>query len=1623
MLSHIVERLVQELSAKTAVRRRSRTSSPSTIAMIELLESRQLLSSAPVVTLNPISQQVNGGQTVQFTATASGDPAPSIQWQVSTDGGSTFASIANATSSPYSLTATSAVNGNQYRAVFTNASGTVVSAAATLTVLPIEVTTLIDEDNGTVSANAGNGTSLREAIRFANSQSGPQTIDFAANLAGTITLSAGQLPALTGNVSIIGSKTLQIAINAHAASRVFEVSASGIVSISGLSLMNGNGTANGSTTGLINGGAILNAGRLTIESSAISGSVINGDPMTGSGYGGGIYNTGTLTVSSSTFNGNSSSLGNGGGIANYGTMTIVNSTFSGNSSKSGGAVENLATATISSSTFYGNTLVSGAQVGTGISNYGGTLLLTNTIVDSFNNVMNGILNSTSSNNLFVAGGTGVPTNGVNGNKVVPSIGSLKLAPLASNGGPTKTIALLTGSPAINAGKPTNVIVDQRGLTRDLQPDIGAFELAVVGAPSITVSPQSQSVSVGQTVTFSSAASGSPVPTVQWQVSTNGGSTFTNLAGATSTSYSFTATLTQTNYQYRAVFTNSNGSSTTAIATLTVAPPATGPVVTLNPTDVSINAGLTATFTASASGAPTPAVQWQRSTNGGLSFSNIAGATSSTYSFTVVTGQDGYMYRAVFTNGSGTAVTSAANLFVQAQATLPKITVNPVSQSIPNGNLVIFTAAATGVPSPTVQWQLSTNGGSSYANISGATSTNYQFNTTAAMNGYLYRAVFTNALGSTPTTAATLTVTAPATPPTVTQDPTSLQLVVGSTATFTAAALGTPFPTVQWQVSTDLGTSYKNISGATSRQYSVTATYELSSNLYRAVFSNANGTTNTASASLIVTPPPAAPVLTSNPSAQTVFEGAWVRFTASATGSPTPNYQWQVSTNGGLTYTNLIRTQQQQQNDPPDVLSFNAAYFQNGYLYRAVMSNASGTVISSSARLTVYTTPVLPVVSVQPTDLTVTAGQIATFTATASGGTSTIAKWQVSTDGTTFTDIVGSTTTTYQISDVTTTLAFTAAMAQSGNTYRAVFTNIKGTVTTSNAKLTVNTGPVITQNPVSQSASIGQSVTFTAAATGNPAPTVQWQMSTDGGANYTDIASSTTPTLSVTVAAGMDGNLYRAVFTNAAGVTPTTPAKLTLFTPPVVTVNPVSQTANVGQLVTFTAAAKGTLGPSAQWRVSTNGGATYTNVGPLTPGLSGAGTVTTTYQVTAQASTNGYRYQVLFTNQDGSVQTSDAILNVLTGPVITQSPMSMAAAIGSPVTFSAAATGTPTPTVKWQVSTNSGATFTDIVGATSTSLTFNATSTQNGYQYRAVFNNSAGAATTAAATLTAKALPAVTQDPASISVVSGQQASFTATALGTGAVTVQWQVSTNGGATFANVPGATSTTYSFTADISQNGYRFRAVFTDSVGATVSKVATLTVTSAAPQVNVNPQSQSIVAGRSVTFTASATNPVVQSLARTNAVVGGPAIQWQVSTDGGKTFANVAGANSSTLTLIASSVLNGYQYRAVFTSNSKTTNSTAATLTVLSPPVVKTNPTSQTVTKGTSVTFTAAATSNPTATIQWQVSTNGGATYTTITGATSSALTILASASNNGYLYRAVFTNALGTATTASARLTVR
>jgi predicted outer membrane repeat protein len=247
-----------------------------------------------------------------------------------------------------------------------------------------------------------------------------------------------------------------------------------------------NSTFSGNSAGASGGGIYNNGGSVTITNSTFSG---NSAPNAANG-GGGIDNyAGTVTITNSTFSGNSAGA-YGGGIYNAeGLLTITNSTFSGNSAGDGGAIDSAGTMTVTNSTFSGN---SASLYGGGIYHYSGTATVINTI----------LANSTSGGNcsglitLITDGGHNIDdgtTCGFTGTGCTTTTGTSfcntnpdLAAALANNGGPTQTIALLAGSPAVDHGDPSVCAappvnnVDQRGVTRSTASDpicdIGAFEL-------------------------------------------------------------------------------------------------------------------------------------------------------------------------------------------------------------------------------------------------------------------------------------------------------------------------------------------------------------------------------------------------------------------------------------------------------------------------------------------------------------------------------------------------------------------------------------------------------------------------------------------------------------------------------------------------------------------------------------------------------------------------------------------------------------------------------------------------------------------------------------------------------------------------------------------------------------------------------------------------------------------------------------------------------------------------------------------------------------------------------------------------------------------------------------------
>ena len=317
-----------------------------------------------------------------------------------------------------------------------------------------------------------------------------------------------------------------------------------------------------------------------------------------------------------------------------------------------------------------------------------------------------------------------------------------------------------------------------------------------------------------------------------------------------------------------------------------------PVITRQPRSQTALAGHTVSFVATASGTPAPGAEWERSVNGGRTWSAVAHGNGQTYVFVARTRQTGYRYRVIFRNPRGKATSHAATLTVTNPAALspPNITRQPAGETVTSADTATFTATATGKPAPTVRWEVSRDGGSSWTAIPGATSTGYSFAALQSENGYRYRAVFTNSSGAATTSSAALHVTAPPVgKPTITKQPTNQTALMGASASFTATASANPRPTVQWEVSSDRGGSWSTVTGATAATLAVsTVTQQFSE--YRAVFTNSVGTA------------------TSKPATLTIAQEAknWSGYAATGTGFTGVTGSWTVPTitcsGAGITYS-------------------------------------------------------------------------------------------------------------------------------------------------------------------------------------------------------------------------------------------------------------------------------------------------------------------------------------------------------------------------------------------------------------------------------------------------------------------------------------------------------------------------------------------------------------------------------------------------------------------------------------------------------------------------------------------------------------------------------------------------
>ena len=467
------------------------------------------------------------------------------------------------------------------------------------------------------------------------------------------------------------------------------------------------------------------------------------------------------------------------------------------------------------------------------------------------------------------------------------------------------------------------------------------------------------------------------------------------------------------------------------------------------------------------------------------------------------------YTVVLTNAAGSVTSSPSAHLTVIDA--PVIVSQPSSLTVNATSNATFTVGYTGT-SPSFQWF--TNG----AVLSGATSATLTLNNVSQANAVDYTVVLTNAAGSvTSSPSAHLTVIDA--PVLASLSPVNQTNNATTTAIFTVSATGTTPFSYQWTKITSTATNVLvnggNISGATTNVLTIANVLAADQATYQVAISNPAGSVTTNGTLVVMDPAILVP-----PVGVTNIIGSTVTFNVTAVGTTSLGYQWRQNGSPlfGQNASNLVLI---------------AIANSDAGNYTVVVTNSVGSVTSAPAML--VTVP--PLITSQPTNVTVIQGQPASFSVSVNGQLPFSYQWQLNSN-----NILNATNRIYSIA--------AATNSTDAGSYRVVVVNPQGSQTSSNALLTVIVPPAITQQPANVIAVVGDIVNFHVSATGTPL-FYQWHLSN------TNLPAATGATLTLNSVTTNNAGTYSVTITNLGGSVTSSNVTLAVYPTLVPTITPLS----------------------------------------------------------------------------------------------------------------------------------------------------------------------------------------------------------------------------------------------------------------------------------------------------------------------------------------------------------------------------------------------------------------------------------------------------------------------------------
>ena len=1107
-------------------------------------------------------------------------------------------------------------------------------------------------------------------------------------------------------------------------------------------------------------------------------------------------------------------------------------------------------------------------------------------------------------------------------------------------------------------------------------------LTVSDPPIITTQPQAITVDQGSTGSLTVTATGRLPLSYYWYKNnvllTNGAATLT-----------FNPVFPAAAGYYYVVVSNLWSTVASAAVAVNVN---TAPSISMAPQNTTAAVGNAATFNVSATGVAPLSYFW---TYKGTLFS-----TNPVLALTALTTNLAGTYSVMVSNrlGAASATASLTVLF-------PPTVSYPLVYNIDAGNTLSINPVVQGRAPITYRWVY--NG----VTMPGQTGQALSLNNMQSTNAGSYSMVASNPDGTTTGPAASVSVFSP---PTIITQPVSVTNNQGVSVSFTVGCSGGVPLSYQWLYNGAL------ITGATNYVLTLNPSSPGNEGSYQVIISNRLGSVSSVAAKLVVRQPP---TITQNPASFILPAGSSTNLSVAAGGRTPYGYQWKFNNLTLAGQTNAI-------------LSLSNLTTNQSGNYSVYITNSDGAILSSQASSLIVTTP--SIIS-NPANTSVNKGQPATFNVSATSQVTPSFQWfflgQPIVAGISARLTVTNANLTqagaYQVvvgnmaGSVTSTVAYLAVKdppvvglastsfgylgtiqmtplvvtsvnpvyyqwyfagallsaqtnsslyiagatkANAGN-YTVQVSNSDGTnAAIAAANYIVNPPSLVTNLPANISCIPGVTLSMSVAATGaNPLSYAWWVNGTNAGYPSTNVFTLATVQTN-------DGGSYQVVITNVDGSLNSSKCMLTVIAQaPVISQQPATLVVGQGGSGSFTISCSNPAGVTYQW---------YKNGAVLANAVNPVLTLNNIQNADVAS------YTVGLSNLIGVTLSSPAGIQLTYPPVITSQPQSTVVTAGSMAGFSVSATGT-NPNYQWLYNGTP-------VGNNSASYFVASASVANAGSYQVSVYNSAGTNLSAVAQLILANPPSITQQPVGMTNQAGSTLSLSVGATGRAPLAYQWFYNNTA------VAGQTLSTLVYpNVGTGASGYYQVKVTNPDGQASSASVQVLITNYVSPTANFpvivqGPVSQTIKLGGSTLFTVNATNANTY--------------QWQFN------GAAISGANQSTYAITnAIGAMQGFYSVAVSNSYGGVLSASAG-LTVLNPPVITSQPLSQTVTQGATVTYTVQASGGVPLHYQWYQLYFGP-----VAGATNNSL-VLSNVASTVPVYYAFIWNTYGSVSSSNVITTV-